>query len=472
MIAIMRYKSQHKLPKRKLGRDGSGGLLERKSEKNDEGMEEMSKEINKSGMYVEEKWQLSLKAVFVVVMALIVGIGAGVIYYYFFIPRPNPATRVPATFAINASGFERVDLGVSRFPELEEQKEFVGRSIYEWIIEQKDSRGMFVPATSCVFDLKTYRYSCASQSDNDPTFFSNRSFQAPLWGMLRYYQNTGDRRALTQIERDLRVVRDVILDGSVVLQNNDYSCLFMKDLYFSTALTEGARQIARDICAVGQYEFFIDPVSGVDYMADIREKITWLLNDEFTDERVSAEMARNGIVDMNEHLRISNDFRTVGDGLVALIVEPRAGHGDKILAQMDFLLTQYAWMRNMEGRIPDFYNSGMVLALVYFSQFHGLGNDSGAMQLARQIYNTSVTRRAMSVDDMLDIALVQHHLGFAMSQIQSALLEIFYDEEFNSFGGIVPRFFQTPGSGVISENMVSVSGDIRLNGLLLGVLSI
>lgn len=420
-----------------------------------------------------DRQNISIKTILVIVVALIIGIGGGSLLVYFFVPRLNPATRVPPAFAIDNRGFERVDLGVERFPELHEQRAFVTERIFEWIVHHRDARGIFVPTTDCVFNLMNNRNACVNPSEVNSGFFSNRSFQAPLWGMYKYYQNTRDERALVQIEQDLAIIQAVILNQPEVymIQNNDYSCLFLKDLFFSPSLSEEARQTIFDICSSSYYEVVVSPDEDFDYRASISQKVNWLLHDEFDMNRVQAEMERVGIEDMADYLRNTFDFRITADILVTSIINPDAPISRFNQSQMDFLLTQYAWLLN-QGPTNDFYSSGVVMALAFYAQYEGLDRNSEVMELARQIYNRSFTSGEMTVDDMLNFALVQYHLGMAISQIQSALLEVFYDEELNNFGGLLPNFFQIPNTGRVTDELVMVSGSIVLNGLLMGVLSI
>lgn len=78
---------------------------------------------------------------------------------------------------------------------------------------------------------------------------SFRSTVQLLWARYRYYLASNNRQQLTQLLLDVdNLVSNVLDSPSYVLQNQDFNCLLMRELYFSPVLDAETKEKARRLC--------------------------------------------------------------------------------------------------------------------------------------------------------------------------------------------------------------------------------
>ena len=427
----------------------------------------------------EEKQEAIARVVIVGMLGVMVGLGIGSMIFHLLIPQPNAATRAAVLFRISENGFKKTNLHLEKFPDTDIQRRLVAKQIMDWIMKQRDKRenGLYLQMVECTYELKTGQEKCSDGNEFDSGFFDNRSWQAPIWGMYKYYQNTGDERVLAQIEVDLRTVKRVILDHPDLynIQNNNLSCLYLKDLYFGVELSEEGRQIIAEVCQKSEYEVLVGRLADYDYDQHISQKIEWLLAEEYDTEKLTQTYQQLKIdpETMSTLVRYDTSFLTTADMIAAEVIQPGSWAEAYLKPQMDLMLTEYAYLLN-NAEVLAYHQGGLALALAYYAMFVSEDpvTQRAAMNLAQKIYNQAFQNGQMNVDELMGHIMVQYHLGFPMRQIQSELLREFYAEGSGVWGEMTPKFFPIPGTIVRDEDSVTCVGDIVRNGVLMGVLSI
>lgn len=117
-----------------------------------------------------------------------------------------------------------------------------------------DSRGFYGDERHCAADFnrrglpvcQAVKYDLVGNHDPMASF---RSGVQLLWARYRYYLASNDQEQLRQLILDIdNLVANVLDSPSYVLQNQDFNCLLLRELYFSPLLDEESKTKVGRIC--------------------------------------------------------------------------------------------------------------------------------------------------------------------------------------------------------------------------------
>lgn len=117
-----------------------------------------------------------------------------------------------------------------------------------------DSRGFYGDERLCAINFNRQNLPVCQAVKHDlvgnyDAMASFRSSVQLLWARYRYYLASNDQEQLRQLILDIDNLVDNVLDSpSYVLQNQDFNCLLMRELYFSPLLDEQTKAGVARIC--------------------------------------------------------------------------------------------------------------------------------------------------------------------------------------------------------------------------------
>jgi len=160
----------------------------------------------------------------------------------------------------------------------------------------------------------------------------------------------------------------------------------------------------------------------------------------------------------------------LADALVAneLVGELRYDEG-LLTRQLAYLYAAIIDNESMRGVMSEELRAKIVLALELYRRQIGDNQEGWLGVTISDLYAEVVSNEEMETSAVMAEAMLQYHLGRSLYRQQSKLLRDFYSE-INYFGGLKPTFIKrTQAQG--NTNLL-LTADIKLNGELLGILSI